>query len=195
LDHPETEQESQFDTQAILDRATETTAQVGRLVYPAFSLDRGAGCKIHDHAFWDLQTYLGLRERLAANEGTRSFVHESTQERTPLGHAHRDHVRELSVEQIRAMYRQAIRRLIDEVAETEKFFRAGIVAIDITEAPPLTGDRTGHEDGIIGTKEQTNEYAYRWATVQLVENAVPLVLDARPVLKGESHDCKEEAHG
>ena len=84
------------------------------------------------------------------------------------------------------MYRQAVRQLIDEVAETEEFFRAGIVAIDITEADPFTGDRTGHEDEIIGTKENTDEYAYQWATVQLVGNAVPLVLDARPVRMGET---------
>ena len=84
------------------------------------------------------------------------------------------------------MYRQAITRLLSEAAETEEFFRAGIIAIDITEADPFTGDRTGHEDEIIGTKEKTDEYAYQWATVQLVGNAVPLVLDARPVRKGES---------
>ncbi len=103
-----------------------------------------------------------------------------------MGHAHRDHIRGLSVPAIREMYRQAVGRLLDEVAETEEFFRAGIVAIDITEADPFTGDRTGHEDEIIGTKEKSDEYAYQWATVQLVGNAVPLVLDARPVRKGES---------
>lgn len=65
-------------------------------------------------------------------------------------------------------------------------FRAGIVAIDITESNPFTGDRAGHEDEIIGTKENTNEYAYQWATVQLVRNAVPIVLDARPVRKGDT---------
>jgi IS4 transposase len=84
------------------------------------------------------------------------------------------------------MYRQALPQLIDEVAETEEFFRAGIVAVDVTEADPSTGDRTGPQDEIIGTKENTDEYAYQWATVQLVGNAVPLVLDARPVRKGES---------
>ena len=178
--------ESVPDDRAILDNTDRVTEHVSRVVFPAFSLNRGEGCEVHEHAFWDLQTYLGLRERLAANEGARSFVYESTRERTPLGHANRDHIRDLSIEQIRAMYRQAIRRLIDEVAETETFFRAGIVAIDITEAAPFTGDRTGHEDEIIGTKEQTDEYAYQWATVQLVGNAVPLVLDARPVRKGES---------
>jgi IS4 transposase len=87
---------------------------------------------------------------------------------------------------MRAMYRQAITRLLNEVAETEQFFRAGIVAIDITEADPFTGDRTGYEDEIIGTKEKTDEYAYQWATVQLVGESVPLVLDVRPVEKGDT---------
>ena len=114
---------------------------------------------------------------------------ESTRDRTPLGHAHREQIRDLSIDQVREMYRQAITRLLNEATETEQFFRAGIVAIDITEADPLTGDRTDHEDEIIGTKEKTDKYAYQWATVQLVGNAVPLALDARPVWKGR-HDWK-----
>src|SRR6056297_360676 len=172
--------------QLVLDLAEEITTYVSQIAYPAFSLDRGKSCEIHEHAFWDLQTYLGLRDNLAANEGALSFCHESRRDRTPLGHAHRDHLRALSVDQIREMYRQAVDRLLDEVARTEEFYRAGIVAIDITEAAPFTGDRTGHEDEIIGTKKPTDEYAYQWATVQLVGNAVPLVLDARPVRRGES---------
>ncbi len=176
--------ESDPDDQAVLDEAATTTEHVSRIVFPAFSLDRGEGCEIHENAYWDLQTYLGLRERLAANEGARSFTYESTRERTPL--AHREQVRDLSIAETREMYRQAVSRLLSEVAETEELFRAGIIAIDITEADPFTGDRTGHEDEIIGTKEKTDEYAYQWATVQLVGNAVPIVLDARPVRKGES---------
>ena len=174
------------DDQAVLDEAASITDHVSRIVFPAFSLDRGDGCEIHENAYWDLQTHLGLRERLAANEGARSFVHESSRDRTPLGHAHRDQIRDLSIEQVREMYRKAVNRLLDEVEETEEFFRAGIVAIDITEADPFKGDRTGHEDEIIGTQEKTDEYAYQWATVQLVGNAVPIVLDARPVRKGET---------
>jgi len=177
--------ESVPDDRAILDNADRVTEHVSRVVFPAFSLDRGEGCEIHENAYWGLQTYLGLRERLAANEGARSFLYESTRDRTPLGHAHREQIRDLSIEQVRAMYQQATTRLLNEVAETEQFFRAGILAIDITEADPFTGDRTGHEDEIIGTKETTDEYAYQWATVQLVGNAVPIVLDA-PRPKGET---------
>lgn len=178
--------DSDPDEQTVLEQAGTITDHVSRVVFPAFSMDRGEGCEIHENAYWDLQTYLCLRENLAANEGARSFIYESTRSRTPLGHAHRDQIRDLSIAEIREMYRQAVKRLLDEVAETEQFFRAGIVAIDITEAEPFTGDRTGHEDEIIGTKEKTDEYAYQWATVQLVGNAVPIVLDARPVRRGES---------
>ena len=184
--HDAEEDELELEDQAVLNEAETITEHVSRIVFPALSLDRGDGCEIHENAYWDLQTYLGLRERLAANEGARSFVYESTRDRTPLGHAHREHIRDLSVSGIRKMYRQAVNRLLSEVAETEQFFRAGIVAIDITEADPFTGDRTGYEDEIIGTKEKTDEYAYQWATIQLVGNAVPIVLDVRPVQKGES---------
>ncbi|MDB2265586.1 transposase [Halorubrum ezzemoulense] len=178
--------ESDPDDQTVLKQAETVTERVGDVAFQAFSLDRGECCEIHENAYWGLQTYLGLRENLAVNEGARSFIHESNRDRTPLGHAHREHVRDLSIEQIRKMYRQAVSRLLDRVADTEEFFRAGIVAIDITESDPFTGDRTDHEDEIIGTKEKTDEYAYQWATVQLVGNAVPIVLDACPVRKGDT---------
>ncbi|MDQ2074803.1 transposase [Haloarcula sp. H-GB4] len=184
--HGDEQEESDPDNQALLDEAASVTDHIGHVVFPAFSLNRDNGCEIHENAYWDLQTHLGLREGLAANEGARSFVYESNRDQTPLGHAHRDQIRDLSIEQIREMYRQAVTRLLGEAAETGEFFRAGIVAIDITEADPFTGDRTGHEDEIIGTKEKTDEYAYQWATVQLVGNAVPIVLDARPVEKGDT---------
>jgi len=77
-------------------QAEKVTDHVSHVVFPAFSLDRGDGCEIHENAYWNLQTYLGFRESLAANEGARSFVHDSTRERTALGHAHRDHIRNLS---------------------------------------------------------------------------------------------------
>jgi len=65
-------------------------------------------------------------------------------------------------------------------------YQRSCITIDTTEADPFTGDRTGHEDEIIGTKEKTNEYAYQLATVQLVGDIVPLVLDARPIRKGDT---------
>lgn len=104
---------------AVLNQADEITEQLSHLVYPAFSLNRGDSCEIHTNAFWDLQTYLGLREDLAANEGARSFLYGSNRERTPLGHAHRSHICDLSIDSIRKMYQAALKRLIDRVSETD----------------------------------------------------------------------------
>lgn len=108
----------------MLEQTEKLTDHFSHVVFPAFSLNRGDGCEIHETAYWDLQTYLGLRENLAANEGARSFIYESTRERTPLGHAHREQIRDLSIAEIRKMHRQAVDRLLNEVAETEQVFRA-----------------------------------------------------------------------
>ena len=165
--HHDENEESDPDDQTVLEQAETLTDRVSDVAFPAFSLDRDEGCEIHENAYWDLQTYLGLRENLAVNEGARSFIHESNRERTPLGHAHREHVRDLSIKQMREMYRHAVSRLLDRVAETEEFFRAGIVAIDITEAGRKKGSE--HDDHRQYSVFMTNrgsghltEYGYRW---------------------------------
>jgi len=68
--------ESDLDGQTVLEHTEAITDHSSRVVFPAFSLDRGEGCEIHENAYWDLQTYLGLRENLAANEGARSFIYD-----------------------------------------------------------------------------------------------------------------------
>ena len=107
--------------QTILSRAAEITDQVSQIAHPAFSLDRGEGCEIYQNAFWELQTHLGLHENLAANEGARSFLYESTRDRIPLGHNHRAYLRNFSINEIREMYREAIGRIINRLGETDAF--------------------------------------------------------------------------
>lgn len=94
-------------------------------------------------------------ENLATNENTLNFIHESTQDRTPLGHAHHEHICDLSIPEIRELYQQAINQLLDQVAETGVFFQTGIVAINITESVPFTGDRAEPEGEISGRKRNT----------------------------------------
>lgn len=98
--------------------------------------------------------YLGLREDMAANEDIRSFIYESTHDRTPLGHAHREQIRDLSIPEVREMYRQAIARLLNEVAETEEFFRTEIVGIDITEDDPSRAIERATKTRSLGRKNR-----------------------------------------
>lgn len=170
----------------ILQRADELTAQAQRRIFPAFSFDRAEQASIPEDAFWELQTYLGLGENLCANEGARSFLTESTRKQTPLGHVHRHHIRQFSIESIREMYHEAMQRLLAETTSRSHFLGAAPVAIDTTEASSFTGDRTGHEDEILGTKDDSNEYAYQWASIQTVGRGPRVMLDARPVRKGDT---------
>jgi hypothetical protein len=128
-----------------------------------------------------------LGEDLCANEGARSFITESTREETPLGHIHRYHIRQqLSIDNIRDMYHEAMQRLLAETTSRSAYFGEAAVAIDTTVDDPFTGDREGHRDEIIGTKEDDDEYVYRWATIQTVGWGPRVMLDARPVRKGET---------
>ncbi|MGN8216624.1 hypothetical protein [Halococcus salifodinae] len=63
-------------------------------------------------------------------------------------------------------------------------------AIDITEGDPFYGKRETEElkKQIIGTKEKNLEVAYQYATVQVVGQDMPFVLDAIPVTKGMKRD-------
>lgn len=121
----ESREEDPYDL-TVLEEAGKITDHVSRVVFPSFSLNREGDCEIHENVYWSLQTYPVLHENLAANEGDRSFTYESSRERTSLGHVHREQIRDLTIVGIREMYRQAVDRLLGEIAEAEEFFRAGM---------------------------------------------------------------------
>lgn len=46
--------EADPDDQTVLEEAGKITDHVSRVVFPAFSLDRGDGCEIHENAYWSI---------------------------------------------------------------------------------------------------------------------------------------------
>ena len=52
--HCETEDELPLDYRTIFSQVEEVTSHISRIVFPAFSLDRGECCEIHENAFWNL---------------------------------------------------------------------------------------------------------------------------------------------
>lgn len=48
--------EADPDDQTVLEKTGKITDHVSRVVFPAFSLNRGEGCEIHENAYWSLQT-------------------------------------------------------------------------------------------------------------------------------------------
>ncbi|MFC4551051.1 MULTISPECIES: transposase [Halorussus] len=163
--------------------AEKVATEAKRLVYPNLSLDRAPNHCIPESAFWSLQTFCGLRENLHVNEGARAFAVETTRDVTPGGHNHREQLRSFDTERVREMFQSAVAELVAEAKTSRELDRKVSVGIDLTTKAFL-GQTDDLEADVFGAKDA--EAAYHYATVQVIDGGPPLVLDARPVRKGES---------
>ncbi|WP_199241422.1 hypothetical protein [Halorubrum sp. ARQ200] len=156
------------------------------LVGPVVDFDRPDDTEIHDNAFLELHTFLGCRQDLCAETGAVDFTIETTRERTPTGSYHRNCIRSLSITQQRENHRAAMTEVIARAKQQGQLARKQHVAVDITEGDPFLGERDTEElkNQILGTKESNREVAYWYATVQIVGDDTPVVLDAMPVVRG-----------
>ncbi len=166
------------DAERVADATQET-------VFDALELDRAANATIPEAAFWRLQTAVGLHDSRYINAGAQLQAHHADGV-TPLGHNHRAQLRKQASSDYRAMVQDAVGRLVADARSEGRLDREVTVAIDITTGTPFYGDREGLDADVLGTKAPTDEYAYHWATIQIVDAACPLILDVRPVRRGDA---------
>jgi IS4 transposase len=165
------------------------------LVGPVVDFDRPDETEIHDNSFLELHTFLGCREDLYAETGAGDFAEDTTRERTPTGSYHRNCIRDLSIGHQRENHRAAMTEVIARARQKGNLTGKQTTAIDITEGKRFWGKRETEElkQQIIGTKESNQEVAYQYATIQIVGNDMPVVLDSVPVVKGMArHEIVEE---
>ncbi|WP_202593574.1 transposase [Halococcus sediminicola] len=172
--------------QLVAEKTDEVWQQAKPFVTDAFALDRGPNWQIHENAFWEQHAYMGMREDMYARSGPASFSLDTTREHIPTGSTHRYQIGKHSVDDIRLMLRNTTRMLIARARQHGELTGKLWAAIDVTKGFPFTGDPEGHEDDILGHRDQ-NEY-YQWAVIKIVGRDVPLVLDAIPRVRGQSKD-------
>jgi len=158
-----------------LGSASQTVAQADRLtdaasreVYPELSLDRDDNTAIPDTGFWELASFLSTQADSHANAGAQRYLTESRQT-TPLGDNFRAQLSALSVDEQRAQLQSAAANLVREARAEGHLDREVPVAVDTTTGPRFWGDRADHEDTILGTKAPDGQYAYHYATLQIVD--------------------------
>jgi putative transposase len=187
---PEEKQDEELSARAQRRHACRTAKDVWQaakpLVGPVVDFDRPDDTEIHDNAFIEMHTFLGCRTDLYAETGAVDFFEETTRERTPTGSYHRNCIRSVEVEQHRENHRRAMKNVIARAKQAGDFSEPAITAIDITEGDLFQGERNTKKlkEQIIGTKENNREVAYQYATIQVVGNDLPIVLDSIPVTKG-----------
>jgi len=159
------------------------------IVEDAFHLDRSDNASIPEGAFWEQQSYLGMRTDMHPNDGAQSFAADSTRRKTPSGDSHRLQTKTLGVERIRTMLRETGRTLVARAKSKDKMGRKQMTAIDFTKGNPWSGhverDSSGQnqEPWILGYKGDDGPF-FQWAVIKLVGHDVPLILDAVPVVRG-----------
>lgn len=94
----------------------------------------------------------------------------------------------LSVGEQRAQLQSAVTNLVQEAQAEGHLDREVSVAIEMTTGPRSWGDRANHGDAVLGTKAADTEYAYHYATLQIVDEDAPTLLSVRPMKRRESHD-------
>jgi IS4 transposase len=196
------------DDSSVRDRTIAKTREIWKQAKPIitenYDLDRGENSEIHENAFWEGQAFMGAREEMCAEDGTRNFAADTTRDRVQTGSTHRHHIQKITPERAREMHRAVTRVLIERAQRESKLCDEVTVAIDITKSNPYRTKKKIERDDdgnvtnpwLMGYREDEDESAefyFQWATIQIVGLDTPLVLDALPVYRGLSRQAIVDA--
>lgn len=138
-----------------------------------------------------------MRRTMDAHSGDNSFAIDSDRDRTPSGSNHRHQIQKLDVEEIREMLHNATKALVTRARHNSEPTGKLTAALDITKRHPwedqIERDENGNniEPWLLGYKNDNSEktqYYFQWASIQIVGLDVPVILDAKPVRRGESRE-------
>lgn len=159
------------------------------IVMDCFELSRADNAYIPDGAFWEQQSYFGMRADLHPNDGAGNFAQDTNRTVTPGGDHHRTQTAEIGVERIRTMLRETARTTFARAKSRHDLDRGVTLAADITKGKPWDGhverdsDGDSQEPWILGYKGEEGPF-FQWAVIKIVGFDVPLILDAVPVYRG-----------
>ncbi|ADD07117.1 ISH7-type transposase NmgIRS28 [Natrialba magadii ATCC 43099] len=204
--HPDTSVDTpdgiEQDDSTVRDRTIAKTREIWQQAKPIvtenYELPRGKNTEVHDNAFLEAHAFIGSREEMYAENGTWNFAAETTRNRVQTGSTHRHHLQKIGPDAARKMHRDTTRELIERARRDSELVDGVLVSIDITKSNPYRTKRKieSDEDGnvtntwLLGYKndgeDESTEFYFQWASIQIVGLDIPLVLDAIPVHRGLS---------
>lgn len=189
------------DDATVRDRTIANTKEVWQHAKPMvtknYSLNRADNNEVHENAFWEAHAYMGSRTEMCAEDGTWNFAAETTRERVQTGSTHRHHLQKIGPAKARRMHQDTTRELVERARQDSELVDGVMTSIDITKSNPYRTNRKLERDGngnvtntwLLGYKEdedETADFYFQWASIQIVGLDIPLVLDAVPVYRGMS---------
>ena len=152
--------------------------------FDGFDSGRAQNASYEDTQFFELQTFMGM-VGCGTAQGAARFQFRRGEEYGPHGDTHLRAVKQFEPTELVEGFDQASDRLLSAIAEEASFRRPVTAAIDITTVP-YYGDVEGMP--MVSGVEGEEERAFKFATLSIIGQNIPLVLAVEPVQESSAWD-------
>jgi len=152
--------------------------------FDGFDSGRAQNASYEDVQFFELQTFMGM-VGCGTAQGAARFQFRRGEEYGPHGDTHLRAVKQFEPEALIEGFDQASDRLLSAITSEASFRRPVTVAIDITTIP-YYGDV--EEMPMVSGMQGEEERAFKFATLSIVGENIPLVLAVEPIRESSAWD-------
>jgi hypothetical protein len=152
--------------------------------FDGFDSDRAQNASYEDTQFFELQTFMGM-VGCGTAQGAARFQYRRGEEYGPHGDTHLRAIKQFEPETLIEGFDEASDRLLSAIASEASFRRPVTAAIDITTIP-YYGDVEGMP--MVSGMKGEEERAFKFATLSIVGENIPLVLAVEPVRESSAWD-------
>ncbi|WP_442908249.1 transposase [Halobacterium sp. KA-6] len=184
LDEPQVEADAAEDDSFSESEIIQTTRLARDHAFGYFESDRAANASYEDTRFFELQTFMGM-VRCGTAQGAARFQYRRGEQYGPHGDTHLRAVKQFESEELVDGFNETTDRLLSVIASEASFRRPVTVAIDITTIP-YYGD-VEEMPMVSGTKDGEGR-AFKFATLSIIGQNIPLVLAVEPVRESSAWD-------
>ncbi|WP_432765064.1 transposase [Halobaculum litoreum] len=152
--------------------------------FDGFDSGRAQNASYEDTRFFELQTFMGM-VRCGTAQGAARFQYRRGEDYGPHGDTHLRVVKQFDPEELVEGFNETTDRLLSVIASEASFRRPVTAAIDITTIP-YYGD-VEEMPMVSGTKDSEGR-AFKFATLSIIGQNIPLVLAVEPVRESSAWD-------
>lgn len=186
--NPESAEDGEQDESGGVEFSDEQICRTTRLArdhgFGGFDSGRAQNASYGDTPFFELQTFMGM-VGCGTAQGTARFQFRRGEKYGPHGDTHLRAVKQFKPEELIEGFDQASDRLLSAIASEASFRRPVTAAIDITTIP-CYGDVEG--TSMVGGMQGEKERAFKFATLPIVGENIPLVLAVEPICESSAWD-------
>jgi hypothetical protein len=181
---PENDSDEDSKTEFSDEAIVRTTRLAREHAFGSFDSGRARNATYEDVRFFELQTFMGM-VGCGTAQGAARFQYRRGTEYSPHGDTHLRAVKQFTPEDFLESFDSATDRVLSRIASGVSFRRPVTVALDITTVP-YYGETT--EMPMVSGAKDGEGRAFKFATLSIIGQNIPLVLAVEPVRESSEWD-------